>query len=268
MSLQSVREAFDKTAPTMDNVVVRNPINAWMRQVNTSLLVESFPPGSQLIELGCGTGEEAVRLGSHGCRVLALDISEGMVAKAREKVQTMGLEERIHVSRARIADLASIVRASPWKVFDGAYASFSLTYEPDLHSIGESLFRVLKPGALFLCTLPNRLVLSEVLIYGAQLRLGKVTWRFRRPLYREIAGHTLTIHAYSSRDVVASFGGLFELQDLVGVPVFLPPTYLHEFYSKLGQFQTVMKRLDSLLAKEFPWNILGEHTFFRFRRLN
>ena len=268
MSLQSVREAFNNTAPSMDTVVVRNPINAWIRQVNSSLLVESFPPGSQLIELGCGTGDEAIMLANHGCRVLALDISDGMVAKAREKVQTMGLEDRIQVQQGRIADLASLVDASPWKSFDGAYASFSLTYEPDLRDICESLFHVLKPGTLLLCTLPNRLVLSEVVIYGAQLRLEKVTWRFKRPLYRQIAGHTLRIHAYSPWEMAALFEGSFELQGLVGLPVFLPPIYLHDFYRRLGKFQTILKQIDSLLAKRFPWNNLGDHTFYRFKRLS
>lgn len=268
MGFQEVSEAFDKTAPSMDTVVLRNPINAWMRQVNFSVLRKSFPAGCTLLELGCGTGEEARRLAEKGCRILAIDVSEGMVARARNKAESSGLRDRIIIQQGRTADMEKIVQMSPWRTFDGAYASFSLTYEPGLREICTSLHRILKPGALFICTLPNKIVLSEALIYGFQLRFRQVTWRFARPLHREIEGHQLIIQAYRPQEVVRSFDGLFRLRSLIGVPVFLPPVYLHPFYRRLGRGQRLLQRLDSLLDSYYPWNHLGEHTLFIFQRLN
>ncbi len=264
--LDQVRRAFDRIAHCMDEVVVRNPINAWMRRVNFAELRATFPPGSRLLELGCGTGEDAVGMAKRGCEVFAVDISPLMVAKAIAKAASAGLADRVVVARGRIADLNDVLQASPWRTFDGAYANFSLTYEAPLRATSEVLYRVLAPGSFFVCTLPNRVVLSEVLIYGPQLRFRNLLWRLQDHPSIDVHGVRLEFRAYSPRQVEDAMRATFELQDLVGIPVFLPPVYLHSAYNRLRPSGRLLNRLDLALARRYPWNRLGEHTLFKFRR--
>ncbi len=230
------------------------------------VLVATFPPGSRLLELGCGTGTAAISLAEGGHEVLALDISERMVVEARRKVEASGLQDRVVVMPGRAGDLLRILERSPWKVFDGGYANFSLTYEPDLRSIAEALAGVLRPGSLFVCTVPNRVVLSEMLIYGPQLRFGKVLWRFAKPLMKDVHGSMLEIRAYSPWELRHAFGDAFRLTAMRGIPTFLPPVYLHPQFRRLGGGQRLLKGLDERLAGRFPWSQLGEHTLFVFQR--
>ncbi len=265
-NLERIRAAFDKVAPTFDSVLVRNPINAWMHEVNMNVVHRAFPPGSCLIELGCGSGTDAVDLACRGRKVFALDVSEGMVAQAQAKAALAGVQDRAIFVIGRSADLMDLVRNSRWVPFEGAYANFSLTYEGSLRTIAKALSTVLRPGAVFVCTLPNRIVLSEVLIYGGQLRFRKVLWRFTQPLLKDVHGEMLEIHAYSPWEVRNAFEDQFQLEGMIGLPTFLPPVYLHSQYRRLGKGQRLLQGLDRRLAARFPWNHLGEHTLYKFRR--
>lgn len=155
---------------------------------------------------------------------------------------------------------------SPWPSFDGGFANFSLTYEEDLAGIAQALATVLKPGAFFICTVQNRIVLSEVLIYGFQLRFSDVLWRLSTPLFKDVHGYEVEIHPRSPWQVREAFGRYFRLRSFIGVPTFLPPAYLHPQYARLGAAQRPVEWLDGRLAARYPWNRLGEHTLFKFQR--
>ena len=267
VSEDSLREAFDRLALSFDSVLVKNPINAWMHQVNMSALRSTFSPGDCLLELGCGTGTDAIELAKSGCRIFGIDISKGMVAEAHEKVVAEGLEDRVVIVPGRSRDLLQIVLQSPWSSFDGGYANFTLTYEEDLAGIAKGLAEILRPGAFFICTLPNRVVLSEVLVYGLQLRFQDFLWRLAKPLLKDVHGVKLEIRACSPWQVREAFHSYFELRALVGLPTFLPPVYLHPQYRRLGGAQLLLMWLDGHLADRYPWNRLGEHTLFKFERI-
>lgn len=264
--LARVRETFDGVAPDFDLVVVRNPINAWMHEVNMREVFTSFSPGSALLELGCGTGTDAVLMAERGCRVLGVDISHGMVRRAEEKAAAAGLTDRLEFIAGRSADLAELTKHSSNRPFDGAYANFTLTYEESLPKIAAGLASVLKDRTRFICTLPNRVVLSELLCYLPQLRFGKILWRLQKPLMKDVHGSLLEIHAYSVTQVRDAFASHFDLEGTVGIPTFLPPVYLHPQYRRLGGGQRLLQGLDLRLARRWPWNRLGEHTLYRFRK--
>ena len=54
----------------------------------------TFPSGSRLIDLGCGTGLDAIRMGHRGHRIAATDWSANMVERTRERAARECLTER------------------------------------------------------------------------------------------------------------------------------------------------------------------------------
>jgi len=64
---------------------------------------------NSILELGCGTGKNTAFLVQIGTSVHALDFSEGMIAKAKEKVKAENV-------RFEMADLTK-----RWNCDDGAY---------------------------------------------------------------------------------------------------------------------------------------------------
>ncbi|HEX5502823.1 MAG TPA: class I SAM-dependent methyltransferase [Thermomicrobiales bacterium] len=100
----SVREAYDAWAATYDTD--RNATRDLDRAV-TEATLSGLRCGT-IIELGCGTGKNTAFLARLGTRVLALDFSRAMLARARRKVSAA------HVGFA-VADLTA-----PWPCADRA----------------------------------------------------------------------------------------------------------------------------------------------------
>jgi SAM-dependent methyltransferase len=104
---------FDELASGYDDTFTRGAIGALLRRPLWRRLDAAFAPGSRVLELGCGTGEDAVHLGRRGVRVLATDASPGMVAAARRKVAAAGLAERVEVLQLAIEELGGLGRPCP-----------------------------------------------------------------------------------------------------------------------------------------------------------
>ena len=56
-----------------------------MRETVWRTLTGACPPGARLLDLGCGTGIDAVELARRGYPVLATDWSPQMVERTRER---------------------------------------------------------------------------------------------------------------------------------------------------------------------------------------
>ena len=88
-----LRAFWDRDAATYDlaaSHAVSDPIEeaAWR-----AALLRSLPePGARVLDVGAGTGSLSLLAAELGYRVTALDLSPGMLAKAREKADDRGLE--------------------------------------------------------------------------------------------------------------------------------------------------------------------------------
>jgi SAM-dependent methyltransferase len=106
-------------------------------------------PG-RVLEVGCGRGELAARLGSElGCAVDAVDQSERMVALARAR----GVD-------AVVGDAQSL----PFEdgSFDAAVAAWMLFHVPDVERALGELARVLRPGGRLVVATNGRAHLREL----------------------------------------------------------------------------------------------------------
>ncbi len=82
--------AFDAVAPVYDSEFGRNPIGLYFRHVVQERLRLLFPRGARVLDLGCGTGEDALFLASLGVEVHGIDVSPAMIEQARQKAARRG----------------------------------------------------------------------------------------------------------------------------------------------------------------------------------
>ena len=102
--------AFDAIASRYDDMfsAAANPLIAMMRARVMRAVDRHFPEPATLLEIGCGTGEDALALLERGHDVIACDPAPSMIATARAKVAaTRGSGapiEFVHGSVETIAD--------------------------------------------------------------------------------------------------------------------------------------------------------------------
>ena len=108
-------------------------------------------PGERVLDVGCGCGGTALELaravGADG-RVVAVDISESMLARARARAEAAGLEGRIEW-RCADAQTARFADAS----FDCVYSRFGVMFFEDPPAAFANVRRALRPGGrlAFVC---------------------------------------------------------------------------------------------------------------------
>lgn len=102
-----------------------------------------------VLELGCGTGRIAVPVAKAGARIVGIDRSDEMLARARRRLSRARLHGRLALVRGDIRDLPFTGR----RKFSAVLAAYgilqSLTRERDLIRTFESVARVLRRGGLF-----------------------------------------------------------------------------------------------------------------------
>jgi ubiquinone/menaquinone biosynthesis C-methylase UbiE len=112
----------------------------------TEELVDLCEIGSddEVLEIGCGVGQTAVWLGKHiGCRVTGVDVSQGMVDRARERADQAGVDERVEF---RVADMIDL----PFEddSFDVVFGESVVPFATDHAKAIMECTRVIKPGGL------------------------------------------------------------------------------------------------------------------------
>jgi SAM-dependent methyltransferase len=104
-------------------------------------------PVRSVLDLGCGTGSHAVRLAERGFRVVGVDASGAMLARARQKARGLGASADLELREADIRSFRSPER------FDAVLMMFAvlgyLTGDDDLAAGLATVRSHLDPGGLF-----------------------------------------------------------------------------------------------------------------------
>jgi cyclopropane fatty-acyl-phospholipid synthase-like methyltransferase len=80
---------FDAHAPVyMENIFTKNTVE----EVDFILEELKLPPGSNILDVGCGTGRHSVELAKRGYKVTGVDISSGMLSEAKMAAKKADVE--------------------------------------------------------------------------------------------------------------------------------------------------------------------------------
>jgi SAM-dependent methyltransferase len=95
-------QSFDSLAATYDDDFTESEIARWLRARVHERLTLHFGAGDQVLELGCGTGEDALYLARRGVQVLATDASLAMLDVARAKTAA---ESNVTVAQLNLREI-------------------------------------------------------------------------------------------------------------------------------------------------------------------
>src|SRR3981189_1278706 len=93
--LRETRDAFDSVAADYDGPRGNNDLIQDMRSEMWRWLDATFSRGSRLIDLGCGTGLDAVRMAKLGHFVTATDWSPKMVSRTSDRAEREHMTSRV-----------------------------------------------------------------------------------------------------------------------------------------------------------------------------
>lgn len=212
--------AFDTLAATYDSDFTDMPVARVLRRMVWDRMDRLFARGERLLEIGCGTGEDASYLAAAGHRIVATDASASMLQVAQKKLASRGLADRVEFLNA---DMDALGHRWQPQSFDGAYSNFgAVNCCRNLTSLAQALALCLKPAAPLQWVVMGKHVPWEWAWYGLR---GQFRKAFRRLPSRGTQWRNLHI-IYPTPPHVARILQLhFEITNIVPLGFFLPPSY-------------------------------------------
>jgi len=252
-------DAFDQIAGGYDGRFTQSAIGRRMRRAVWRRCDALFPPGARLLEINCGTGEDAVHLGARGVRVLATDASAAMLAIAREKARTAGVAGAVQFEQLRIEDVGPSLGT-----FDGVLSNFGgLNCVADLGSVAAGLASVLRRGGLALLCVMGPWVPWEWAWFALRGDPARAVRRLRR-------GGTpwrgLVIHYPSIAAVRRAFRPSFRVRRVGALCVLCPPPFADGWASRHPRLVDTLDRVERTVETAWPFPWLADHYVIELER--
>ena len=254
--------AFDSLAADYDRSFTTSSIGSKMRSAVWRRMDKAFHAGDRVLELNCGTGEDAVHLGGRGVRVLATDSSPEMLALTRAKVERAGLAGIVDIAHLAIEDLAA---HGPPHSFDGVLSNFGgLNCVEDLSAVARGLAALIRPGGRALLCVMGPAVPWEwawFLFHGQprkavrRLRRQGAPWR----------GHTIRYPSIGR--VRRAFAPHFVQHHVSAVGALLPPTFAESWAALHPRMLAGLDRVERRVEAVWPLPRLADHFLIELERV-
>jgi SAM-dependent methyltransferase len=255
------REAFDAAAPVYDAAYEGLPGIRRIRSITSGLYVRYFPAGARLLEINCGTGNDALFLARKGMHVLATDISPAMLDEVQKK--TAQLQEGSGSIETRLLPFDRLGELRGGR-FDGVYSNLGgLNCTDRLDSLAGDLGGLVRPGGVFIATVMPPFCLGETAAFLAKLHVRKAFRRLARggTLADLHGGHVRTYY-HSPGAFRKAFSRYFDHVKTLGLVILMPPPN----FTRGRALRGVMGGIDDLVAELPVFRSIGDHYSIILRR--
>lgn len=253
---------FDTHAQNYDVVFTHSSIGKAQRDRVYAYLEDQLNTTTSLrvLELNCGTGEDANYLHQKGHHVIATDISTEMLAVAKKKHPDVTFEQ---------LDITTITPTTFDKKFDVIFSNFgglnciSATQLQNFITTSEAL---LTPrGKLIMVIMPKN-TLWERFYFSLKFQFKKAFRRnTKEAIYAHVEGVQVPTWYYNPKDVYAFAKAYTGSTHIKPIGIAIPPSYLEPYFKNKPHFMKLLITLESWFQHPF-WAKYADHFLISFEK--
>jgi len=222
---------FDSSAKEYDKQFTHTVIGMKQRQIVWNYLNKTLFYGMNILEINCGTGEDAIFLARLGFQVTATDASGEMIARCEKKSSALSEKRKPLFQKAAFTELPEVVGK---KKFDMLFSNFSglNCLDPDeLKSTSPILGSFLNPGGRLIIVVFGKKCMWEKIYMLLSGRIRDINRRSsKKPVTANLSGYEIPVFYYSESELKQIFKNDFEYISKKPVGLFIPPSYLNTFF--------------------------------------
>ncbi len=250
--------SFDHIAREYDDDFTSSPIGMAQRELVFNGISECISDFKNLsiLEINCGTGQDALNLAEMGATVLATDISPEMVKIATQKTAHLP-----NVS-CTVLDITQLDAHQVEKKYDLIFSNFGglncLDTNELLAFFANAKNKLTPNGKLILVMMPSFCV-WETLYFSAKFQFSKAFRRGSKSgVLANVDGRDVKTFYYSPTHIIKMASG-FNTNRVQPVGFFVPPSYLNPFFQKRPKTLLKLQNMDKKREKSQNLASVSDH---------
>jgi SAM-dependent methyltransferase len=262
--------AFDGAADSYDDDFTRSRVGRAQRNLVWSHLepvLNALGRPADVLEINCGTGEDAVHLAARGYQVLATDISTGMLVQTARKAARAGLGHLVQTTRLAAEMLSPALLGRQFDLVLSNFGGLNCLSPDDLAALAGRLAGIVRPGGRVVLVVMPPLCLWEVAWHLPRLHPRAA---FRRlgggPVTARVGAASFPIWYYGPDRLRRMFAADFDCVAVRPIGLAVPPSALEPAFTNRPALVDRLERLDRALP---GWPLLAgisDHMLLEFRR--
>jgi ubiquinone/menaquinone biosynthesis C-methylase UbiE len=262
---QKAAAAFTGQAPVFDYLYSADTIINYKRCRVRKHVLKNLAPGGSILELNCGTGEDATWFTAKGFKVHATDISAGMLYQLVQKLERFKMKTKVSFELCSYTNLNELKNKGPYDLIFSNFAGLNCTGELD--RVLGSFSPLLKPNGMVTLVVLPKFCLWETLLF--------FRGRFRTAFRRFFSGHGRKARVegtyfkcwyYNPSFVVKRLKDDFQLIGLEGLCTIVPPSYVEGFAEKHPSAFKFLRKWENKLKTKWPWKYVGDYYIISMRK--
>jgi ubiquinone/menaquinone biosynthesis C-methylase UbiE len=237
---------FDQAAATYDTSFTHSIIG----QLQRALVYERLKPLisnngiHKILEINCGTGEDAIWLAKQNFKVTATDISAKMIAAAKAKES----QHDVTFIQADINDLSVYFPTEKFDLIFSNFGGLNCLSEIEMELFFKNASQLLtEKGKLALVIMPRNTLWEQ----GYFLLKGKLKTVFRRKNESVIAnvdGEKVLTYYYNPKETLTLAAYYFDFKQQNPIGFFVPPSYMEPFFKTKPRLIAMLNTMEKKIT--------------------
>lgn len=255
---------FDIAATNYDKTFTHSVIGSLQRKSvyqHLTQILKAEPPKT-ILEINCGTGEDAIWLAKQNFSVTATDISEEMVAIAKQKTTLPNLD-------FRVADCNKLTTKFSGYRFDMIFSNFgglNCLSKEELTNFFKTASELLsEKGQLVLVIMPKNTIWEKI-YFVAKGKFNLVYRREHSNLTANVDGENIPVYYHNPNQTIAMASPYFRSKRINPIGLFVPPSYLEPWLKSKPALVSILQNLESKITDKPYFAKYADHYLIVFRK--
>lgn len=250
---KNMKASFDKAAQNYDETFSHSEIGKLQRNLVYHHLEKLLSNQQQnILEINCGTGEDAIWLAKKNHSIIATDISNEMIAVAKTKES----HQNLNFLQADITTISEQFKDKKFDLIFSNFGGFNCLNKNELlqflNSVSNTLY---EKGKLILVIMPKNTLWEKIYF----MLKGKFKTAFRRTkkvAFANVDGTSIPTYYHNPKDIVNLTNVNFDCLEVKPIGFFIPPSYLEPFFKNK---KDLLQFLNTLEIKIKNWSFLSKY---------
>jgi ubiquinone/menaquinone biosynthesis C-methylase UbiE len=257
--------AFDNYALSYDADFTHSSIGTLQRKRVWNFLSRSLSSTThpELLELNCGTGEDALWFCRKGFSVSASDISVEMVGVAREKLKN----EKATIYQSDILEIDKNFSGKKFDIIFSDFGGLNCLNPDELKKMSGIFSKLLKPDGRLIFVVMGRSCKWENWYFK---RKGDLESAFRRKsktgIEAIIFDQKFSTWYYSPEEMTGFFSEHFSVNNFKPVGIAIPPSYLDNYFRRKPLLLKTLNLLEKFIGNFSSLSDKADHYIIDFSK--